>query len=120
MSNNFKFGDFEMNMNKSPIKNMRSLIGLFILGFFKYSNFFVNDFLTIFGNANNIDILAKIILPVGISFYTFQAISYVMDIRRGLIKPTNFLYITFLFFCGINSISEITASGSGSVCVKTN
>ena len=43
MSNNFKFGDFEMNMNKSPIKNMKSLIGLFILGLLLISSIYTVD-----------------------------------------------------------------------------
>jgi alginate O-acetyltransferase complex protein AlgI len=64
------------------------LINLGLLLYFKYSNFFVenvNQFLTIFGSKNIH--WTKILLPLGISFYTFQAITYVVDIYRGIQKP---------------------------------
>lgn len=57
------------------------VIPLVVLGIFKYYNFFVDSFCDVFriSNAANINI----ILPVGISFYTFQAISYVVDVFRS-------------------------------------
>lgn len=62
-----------------------------ILGFFKYFGFFVSTFApmaAIFGG--NLDYLhLNIILPVGISFYTFQTMSYTIDVYRGTLKPTN-------------------------------
>lgn len=62
-----------------------------ILGFFKYFGFFVQSFAplaAIFGG--NIDTLhLHIILPVGISFYTFQTMSYTLDIYRREVTPTN-------------------------------
>jgi alginate O-acetyltransferase complex protein AlgI len=58
---------------------------LAILGFFKYYNFFIGSFQSLLGtvgvNANWS--LLKIILPVGISFYTFQSLGYVIDVYRG-------------------------------------
>ena len=58
---------------------------LAILGFFKYFNFFVGSFQSLLGtvgvNANWS--MLKIILPVGISFYTFQSLGYVIDVYRG-------------------------------------
>jgi D-alanyl-lipoteichoic acid acyltransferase DltB (MBOAT superfamily) len=66
------------------------IINLGFLGFFKYYNFFIEsfaDFLHFFGLNPNIWTL-RIILPVGISFYTFHGISYVLDIYREKIKPT--------------------------------
>ncbi len=51
-----------------------------ILGFFKYSNFFIMNFNSIFGTG--IEFL-KLALPVGISFYTFQTLSYTIDVYRG-------------------------------------
>lgn len=51
-----------------------------ILGFFKYFNFFISNFQNILGREFEI---WHIILPVGISFYTFQAISYMIDVYRG-------------------------------------
>lgn len=65
-----------------------------ILGFFKYFNFFAENLtslLTTLGVTLNTSTLS-IILPVGISFYTFQTMSYTIDIYRGKMKPThNFL-----------------------------
>ena len=66
------------------------ITNLGILGFFKYANFFVaeaSDLLTIVGFQPNISTL-NIILPVGISFYTFQTMSYTIDIYRRKMKPT--------------------------------
>ena len=58
-----------------------------ILGFFKYANFFVDQFIELFGSLG-IDASAGslgIILPVGISFYTFQTMSYSIDIYRRIL-----------------------------------
>ena len=60
------------------------------LGFFKYCDFFIDNFNAIFhslGMHFTIEQL-HIILPVGISFYTFQTLSYTLDIYRGNLKPT--------------------------------
>jgi alginate O-acetyltransferase complex protein AlgI len=59
-----------------------------LLFFFKYSNFFVenlNSLLTLFG-LSSIHWM-KLILPIGISFYTFETITYVVDVYRGIHKP---------------------------------
>ncbi|WP_269514142.1 MBOAT family O-acyltransferase [Brevundimonas subvibrioides] len=58
---------------------------LLILGFFKYYGFFVEqagDLLTRFGWERDLPLL-QVVLPVGISFFTFQGISYVVDVHRG-------------------------------------
>ena len=64
-------------------------INLAFLGFFKYFNFFVdsaNSLLRGMGFATwNLHL--EVILPVGISFYTFQSISYIVDVYRGDIEP---------------------------------
>ncbi|MBA99754.1 MAG: membrane-bound O-acyltransferase family protein [Saprospirales bacterium] len=68
-----------------------SLIGnLSILGFFKYYNFFVESLAYSFGTMGIriSDFTMDIILPVGISFYTLQTLSYTIDIYRDKIKPT--------------------------------
>jgi alginate O-acetyltransferase complex protein AlgI len=60
-----------------------------ILGWFKYYGFFVSsldNFLGVFGLGSSLPLL-DIVLPVGISFLTFRAISYVVDIFRGKIVP---------------------------------
>lgn len=77
-------------------------LNLTILGFFKYYGFFLTsltDILTAVGLQRDMPLL-DIILPIGISFFTFQGISYVVDIYRGDIKPVRdpvdlFLYISF-------------------------
>ncbi|MCP5094544.1 MAG: MBOAT family protein [Chloroflexi bacterium] len=71
-------------------------VNLSILGFFKYFNFFVEsltDLFTLFGMKVN-PITLQIILPVGISFYTFQTMSYTIDIYRKRLQPAK----TFLDF----------------------
>ena len=69
-------------------------ISLSILGYFKYANFFLwNWNLMVQGNFQPLDI----ILPVGISFYTFQSISYVVDVYKRRITPTR-SWLDYLFF----------------------
>jgi D-alanyl-lipoteichoic acid acyltransferase DltB (MBOAT superfamily) len=66
------------------------LVNLGILGFFKYYGFFIDsaaDLLRAVGLQPNVSSL-QIILPVGISFYTFQTLSYTLDIYRGRLQPT--------------------------------
>ncbi|SDS80134.1 D-alanyl-lipoteichoic acid acyltransferase DltB, MBOAT superfamily [Gillisia sp. Hel1_33_143] len=75
------------------------VINLGFLGFFKYYNFFLDNFksaFSFFGNEINSNSL-DIILPVGISFYTFQTLSYTIDIYRGNLKPTS-NFISFAAF----------------------
>ena len=75
------------------------LMNLGFLGFFKYFNFFLDNFVSAFSffglpiHANSLNI----ILPVGISFYTFQTLSYTIDIYRKKLKPTK-SFISFLAF----------------------
>ena len=77
-------------------------INLSLLGFFKYYNFFVSSFsemLSKFGIANS-DFTLNIFLPIGISFYTFHGLSYIIDIYNGKIAPEkNFVnYAVFVSF----------------------
>jgi alginate O-acetyltransferase complex protein AlgI len=58
-------------------------INLGMLGYFKYFNFFIDSFITSFGIAPDEQYLVKVLLPPGISFYTFQTLSYVIDVYRG-------------------------------------
>lgn len=70
-----------------------------ILGFFKYFNFAVNSVANLF-NAIGFGpsyYFFEIVLPIGISFYTFQALTYVFDIYRGELEPTDKLYKYALF-----------------------
>lgn len=74
------------------------IIDVGVLAVFKYYNFFVGSFADLFGLQNSIHSL-KIVLPLGISFFTFQAIAYVVDVYKRKIEPTNLvdclLYIGF-------------------------
>lgn len=78
------------------------VFNLGMLGFFKYWNFFIGEFaeiLTFLGFQANTPVL-NVILPVGISFYTFQTMSYTIDVYRGKTQPTNqfldfALYVSF-------------------------
>ncbi len=74
-------------------------VNLGFLGFFKYYNFFLDNFITAFSfwgykiNARGLDI----VLPVGISFYTFQTLSYTIDVYKRKLKPTKDI-IAFMAF----------------------
>ncbi len=77
-------------------------INLGFLGFFKYYNFFLDNFVqafSFFGHEISVSSL-NIILPVGISFYTFQTLSYSIDVYRRKLEPeTNFVaFAAFVSF----------------------
>ena len=78
------------------------LINLLILGIFKYYDFFVISLIEAFGSIGiSLQITSlKLVLPVGISFYTFQALSYSIDVYRKTLEPTKdvvafFAYVSF-------------------------
>lgn len=72
------------------------VLNLGILCLFKYYDFFVVEFARLFHFATE-GLLLKVILPVGISFYTFQALSYSIDVYRGKIEPTRDVVAFFAF-----------------------
>lgn len=77
-------------------------VNLLILGFFKYFNFFVDSAAAILqslGIQANLPTL-RIVLPVGLSFYTFQSMSYTLDVYRGKFAPTRDLtgFLAFVSF----------------------
>ena len=77
------------------------LIDLGLLGLFKYATFFVGQFKNVFGVPENI---VNIVLPIGISFYTFQLLSYVVDVYRGEVEaqksfPTLLMYVSLFHQC---------------------
>ncbi|MCP3933639.1 MAG: MBOAT family protein, partial [Bacteroidetes bacterium] len=84
-------------------------VNLGLLGFFKYYNFFLQNFIetfSFFGIAIQADSL-KIILPVGISFYTFQTLSYTIDIYKKRLQPTK----DFIAFAGFVSFFPQLVAG---------
>ena len=66
------------------------ILNLGILGFFKYYNFFAESLVSLVGTTGlGLELrLLNVVLPVGISFYTFQALSYTIDVYRGNLEPT--------------------------------
>ena len=77
------------------------IVNLGFLGFFKYYNFFLDNFIAAFSffgqeiRANSLNI----ILPVGISFYTFQTLSYTIDVYKKKLEPTEDLVAFSAFVC---------------------
>jgi D-alanyl-lipoteichoic acid acyltransferase DltB (MBOAT superfamily) len=75
------------------------LLNLGILGLFKYYNFFVENFIAAFASIgiHLQPVTLQVILPVGISFYTFQALSYSIDVYKKKIEPTKDIVSFFAF-----------------------
>tara|TARA_B110000046_G_scaffold156802_1_gene167765 strand:+ start:1783 stop:3234 length:1452 start_codon:yes stop_codon:yes gene_type:complete len=98
-----------LGIGKSAEKNKRLIllwisitVNLGFLGFFKYYNFFLDNFVEAFSLlGHSIDPQGlNIILPVGISFYTFQTLSYSIDVYKNKLEPTKnlvafFAYVSF-------------------------
>lgn len=85
-----------------PLLFVGIVIPLVVLGIFKYFDFFVEEVgrLTDTVGLGRADLALSLVLPVGISFYTFQTIGYVVDVHRRTIVPERdpidfFLFVTF-------------------------
>ena len=97
----------KLNSEDKPSKRKTLLwisicVNLGFLGFFKYYNFFVDSLVesfTFFGGQLSINTL-NIILPVGISFYTFQTLSYTIDVYNRKLEPTkdSLAFMAFVSF----------------------
>lgn len=77
------------------------VVNLGILGFFKYHNFFIDNaerLLSMVGFQASLPVL-YVILPVGISFYTFQTMAYTIDVYRGNLKPIDNFWDFALYVC---------------------
>ena len=89
-------------INKSPKKRKKIyliftiIVNLGILVYFKYTGFFLNNINSIFNLNLNIP---KIVLPIGISFYTFQSMSYVIDVYRGKVALQKNFFTLLLYVC---------------------
>lgn len=89
----------ESNKIRKILLGISILINISFLGFFKYYNFFINNFVeafSFFGMRFN-PFHLNIILPVGISFYTFQTMSYSIDVFKRKLEPTKD-FISFAAF----------------------
>ena len=102
----FYIGRAIFNANSLRRKKSLFVVGLAgslgLLGFFKYSDFSITQF-NILGNIFDLGSeisLLNLALPIGISFYTFQSLSYIIDIYRGSLTPTKSLkeYALFVAF----------------------
>lgn len=88
-----------LSLEKNKSKSLLGIIisfHIFLLCVFKYLNFIITNINSIFGGSIS---LLNIILPIGISFYTFQIISYEVDVYRGKVKASKSLidYMTYVF-----------------------
>ena len=84
---------------KKTVMIANVVVNLGILGVYKYYDFFATQFAELFGIQSDF-LLLHLILPVGISFYTFQALSYSIDVYRKQIEPTHDIvaFTAFLSF----------------------
>ncbi|MFQ3332218.1 MAG: alginate O-acetyltransferase complex protein AlgI [Flavobacteriales bacterium] len=96
-------GIFLISENREKRRKLLLMLSIFVnlglLGFFKYYNFFIDSFadsFTFFGSTINASRLS-IILPVGISFYTFQTLSYTIDVYKKKLAPTKDVISFFAF-----------------------
>lgn len=81
-------------VKKRMLLTLSVVLNLGLLGYFKYTNFFLDGFNFFATTKFHLD---DLILPVGISFYTFQSISYIIEIYRKEIGPTK-SFLDYLFF----------------------
>jgi D-alanyl-lipoteichoic acid acyltransferase DltB (MBOAT superfamily) len=89
----------ENQKNRKLILAISCIASLGLLGVFKYFNFFIDNFISAFASIG-INLQARtlnIILPVGISFYTFKALSYIIDIYKRKLEPTKDIIAFFSF-----------------------
>lgn len=84
----------DVKWRRKLLATVSIIVSLSVLAYFKYANFFLwNWNRMVEGNFHPLDI----ILPVGISFYTFQSISYVVDVYKGRVAPTA-TWLEYVFF----------------------
>ena len=97
---NYLFGIFIGAAETDKGKRIALVIGvvlnLLLLGVFKYTGFAVETFNTVTGLAVPVP---KISLPLGISFYTFQAMTYIIDVHRGYCQPQKKFSRVLLYIC---------------------
>ena len=92
---NYFFGNMVLLKHKKFFLVVACIYNIGLLLFFKYTDFFITNINSLLGS--NIPLL-YIVMPIGISFFTFQALSYVIDIYNGKSKPANSLidFMTYL------------------------
>ncbi len=83
-------------MHRLILLTLTVFLNLSVLFYFKYFNFMVENLNTILHSHIN---FIKVIMPIGISFYTFQALSYVVDVYRGEVHVQRDIYKLALYIC---------------------
>lgn len=105
----FNYGaGYLINMQHAPRKHEKSskraksvliasiTFNLLLLGYFKYINFFIDSANQVFGD--HLPVL-DVVLPLGISFFTFTQIAFIVDVYRGIARETNFIhYLLFVTY----------------------
>lgn len=83
-----------------------------VLVAFKYYNFFVDNFTSLLGieNTSQPFMVWEVIIPLGLSFYTFQTMSYTIDVYRSNIKPTKNI---LAFLCFVSFFPQLVAGPLG-------
>ena len=83
-----KMAESKSEKTKKQFLVLSLIMNLGLLFYFKYSNFFIDNINGALGLAGMKEISwLKIVLPIGISFYTFESVTYVVDVYRGIHKP---------------------------------
>ncbi len=77
---------------RKQLVGLSVVVNLGILAFFKYFNFFVDSAFMLLPEGSSLLPTLQVVLPVGISFYTFQSMSYSIDIYRGKLKPSDSIF----------------------------
>lgn len=99
MAFNFAIGAWAIgadNKHRKPVVALGIAANLALLGYFKYYGFFIENLQTLFGTMGEVP---RIALPLGISFFTFQQISFLMDVYRRRVDQVNALnYVLFICF----------------------
>ncbi len=101
ITGNYIFGTWISKASNNPSRHKNLLIiavtlNLLLLGYYKYSNFFLSSINDLTNNQYTIEL---IILPLGISFFTFTQIAFLVDTYQGKVKEYNFIhYILFVTY----------------------
>ena len=93
----------QKTIQKKLLLSVSLIINLGMLGFFKYYNFFIDSWINLvqrLGYQVNSTTTLSIILPVGISFYTFQTLSYTLDVYYKRLNPKS-SFINFATFVSL-------------------
>ena len=100
---NYFFTQIMLNQSSQKAKRLVLAVAIFLnvsaLGYFKYRNFVLEQTYNLFSDSFEIPRLSSLIIPIAISFFTFQAISYLVDVYRGTVEKVSFLDLAvFLSF----------------------